>query len=232
MEDIEGRELGSLVDLSVSGMVSAATLALATPNLVIAGLALFGCSWTPVPLPDVPVRNNDAGLYAWVIARTDDPDADLHAAPAIYWGKGGSAEGVTDRLRNELAWSRQNPIVGHGLAVARTKAVPVVGPLTLIDSAQDRWEQLIPSIPEHVAEAAIGRLSDFSARLHTADQTLDFAERFAIRAALCAGDVGAPVNSQFGSAWTFTEGGPTDLADVAAWYAVRYLAGGVRGWTN
>jgi hypothetical protein len=222
---------GGVDDLSTAGMTSRANLLLATPTLVARALALFGCTWTPRLVED----QHDSvapGIYAWVIAPRGATLDEALRAPAIYWGLGASVTGVAARLSNESRWVEAHPLVGHGLAMARTGARPVVGPVVPDIGERDAWKQVLDIVPERAVDVAGPKLAAFAEALHTPDRTVAYAERFAIRAALCAGDVPAPVNSQYNGAWELPEDGATDLADVAAWYAVRHLAGGIRGWVD
>jgi hypothetical protein len=222
---------GGVDDLSTAGMTSRANLLLATPTLVARALALFGCTWAPRLVEDQH-DSVTSGIYAWVIAPRGATLYEALRAPAIYWGLGASVTGVAARLSNESRWVEARPLVGHGLAMARTGARPVVGPVVPEVGGRDAWKQVLDTVPERAVDAARPKLAAFAERLHTPGCTIGYAERFAIRAALCAGDVPAPVNSQYNGAWELPEDGATDLADVAAWYAVRHLAGGIRGWAD
>ncbi|MDM8084233.1 hypothetical protein QUV83_05605 [Cellulomonas cellasea] len=121
------------------------------------------------------------------------------------------------------------PLIGHGLAMARTGARPVVGHVRVCQDTH-AWESVMtPDVPVDAVAVAAPKLEAFAAGLRDPERMLTLVERFAIRAALCAGDVPAPVNSQYASAWELREG-DTELADLAAWYVVRHMAGGIRGW--
>ena len=229
-QPFETSSVEAIAGPSAQTMISEASLKLATPILVRSALALFGWAWSPTTLDDDDQgMSGEPGLYAWVIPTRGALLPELLGSPAIYWGKGSSVRGVADRLRSEMSWSRGRPIVGHGLAVARTGAVPVVGPLAPDGADRELWRVLEESIPKCVRDVAVDKLGAFAELMHSPDIALASAERFAIRAAVYAGDVPPPVNSQFAGAWEFKEG-KTDLADVAAWYAVKHLTGGIRGW--
>lgn len=224
-------DLAGPSDLSIEGMTSPATLLLATPLLLQRALALFACTWEP-KTPDVGELSTRPGVYAWVVAPHGTATPELLRRPAIYWGKGASLAGVVKRLIDEATWAAEHPLIGHGLAMARTGAQPVVGEVHVDPDGDDLWRQLLPSVPAVALEQAELKLAAFNRGLRAPESVIAYSERFAIRVALCAGDVAPPVNSQFAGAWELPEDGATDLADVAAWYAVRHLAGGVRGWTR
>lgn len=171
-----------------NALTAATTLRLMTPATMTACLATLGFVWEPHPLNESEMTT-EHGMYTWV-----DGPVGNHKDPrnrgVLYIGVGESAKGVLDRLKSEQKWSTNDAEHGHGLAVFRRQAVPIVSTVRY-EPTDLSWLEDISGQP-----AAIRAWLDNPASTPTAK-----AERLAIRLAIFIGDVGAPVQSTHAGAW-------------------------------
>jgi hypothetical protein len=150
-----------------------------------------------------------AQLYTWVVGPTDR-DGMPHHAGVLYIGIGTGADGWVGRIRREHGWVGPSAEHGHGMAMYRTKAIVIGGPvgyepdplawLSGVD-LPDKGRQIIKNYL-----ATVGAQSPVAA-----------AEKIAIRLAIHIGDTGAPVNSSGAGGWA------NDRAEDWAAYAVAKL---------
>lgn len=198
------------------------TLRLVTPRGVAAALGLFGLHWAPQPwVKDTPTNTDfgvSHGLYAWCDgqgpAETDTLDRGV-----LYFGIGRSAEGVIERLRQEYSWI-EGAEHGHGLAMGRRLATPVVGPITAEMDSDLQW------LDELVEAGTLTAKAPGEVRTWLQDTTstpVQKAEQLAIRFSIHAGDVVAPVNSQFAGSWATNR--PADWAGYVAAVELRQVGG-------
>jgi len=196
------------------------TLQLATARAVQLGLTMFGIEWIDPRkvLPGETSTSTASGLYAWVdgVGAPGLPDADAIAdldRPVLYWGIGeDKKKGVRGRLANEWSWIGEAAGHGHGRAMHRRRAFPLVGPVTF-KQGQDR-SGLYAALNENAAEAEEAVL-DWLGNGPSPEQV---AERLAIRLSIHLGDTGAPVQSTYAGAWDSLHG-----ADWAAWAIAKIL---------
>lgn len=206
------RDRTEVVVASGQPSTTSVALHLATPTALRRGLRLFGLYWSPraYAREDLVARDHDTepGLYCWVTA---GPRDSLDGG-VLYIGIGDGRTGWRSRLRDEWGWIGAEADHGHGMAMHRTNASVVGGPVTyvarplgwLARALGDGNVGGIPLITGYVGGiGAGGRLTSTKA-----------AEAIAIRLAIHLGDTGAPVNSAGAGAWATNR--PEDWAGYAA----------------
>jgi len=194
---------------------------LLTPAAAQEALELFGVTWAPrLERTGEPV--NGRGLYAWVKEPADGGSAE-HGG-VLYWGRG---KNVDKRLAEERSWTDDDYVHAHGVAARRNGAVAVrdaVNP----NAASGKLiaaRSVIAStgLDKGIYENAVRAFRhDVEANPEAA------AERFVVRLSIHVGDIGAPINSQYASAWRirmFSEAEKNRVysADRAAYLAAVHL---------
>lgn len=216
--------------MSEDGLVASTALKLPTPNGVYQVLGLVGLSWTPQIIhgtADLAKLTSDPGLYIWVAGEGAKQDA--MRAGGLYVGIGVGKEGLLGRVKTEMGLTDLDAWHGHGLAMARTRAAVVAGPVTW--QPEPRLDWLDRTRPElrswATGPAAWSEPWDEVLRRWLRSRTSEAAkaaEAIAIRAGIYLGDVGFPVNSSRAGAWEVTYGKPDKgREDAAAWAAVKHL---------
>ncbi|MEU5931062.1 hypothetical protein [Micromonospora sp. NPDC047187] len=193
-------------------LTSLVTLRLATPTALRNGLALLGLRWS-AQSDDHDEAGTEVGLYCWVAAGFGQELVNPMQGAALYIGIGTGLRGWRGRLRKERSWIGEDSDHGHGMAMHRTGAKVVGGPVTYSPLPVD-W---LPHAGVEEGDRAIHRLVSDAA----STQPVVLAEAIAIRLAIHLGDTGAPVNSAGAGAWA-----TNNPADWAAFACAKALCAG------
>ena len=207
-----------------------------TPDALRVIAAFVGLHWSPEPLTSsdwvgdsedqssrddatpVPTQiKYGNGLYAWVAGARKLPASQWSSLPVIYVGisektrEKEAASAVTDRTRAELSW-RGPDNIRLGRAAAALDALPLGGPV--------RYD---PTVDVTFLARWLNQQgqSDAVEWLRTTRDSPKL-ERFLVRAAIWASDVGLVLNSQFNNCFA-PNSKSGYAADLAAWATVREL---------
>lgn len=192
-----------------ASLTSSVMLRLATPTALRSGLALLGLRWSAQSYRQG--AGIERGLYCWVAAGFGRELIDPMQGAALYIGAGVGLGGWRGRLQDEWSWIGEDSDHGHGMAMHRTGATVVGGPVTYSPVPLER----LPGTGVVAGDEAVaGLLADVAPA-----QPVAVAEVIAIRLAIHLGDTGAPVNSAGAGAWATDR--PSDWAAFACARALR-----------